>query len=173
MGKGHSVSYSLVDWIHLEPALNQFDINGCWSGSATLLAGESKPVILYTGNDFFKILQCLKICLTPFWCFRLKASIRTFLGIPGWLLACARGEPGCARFCIEVVILWSGRGLVGLSTSRIKQQCPDFYPVGDDGRYVLKASFNDHDYYRQKALSWWMEDCSIHRWRECLGPLGC
>ncbi|KAL1557308.1 beta-fructofuranosidase, insoluble isoenzyme CWINV1-like isoform X1 [Salvia divinorum] len=26
-------------------------------------------------------------------------------------------------------------------------ECPDFYPVGDDGRYVLKASFNDHDYY--------------------------
>ncbi|XP_057776146.1 beta-fructofuranosidase, insoluble isoenzyme CWINV3-like [Salvia miltiorrhiza] len=51
----HSVSYNLVDWIHLEPALNpteSYDINGCWSGSATLLAGEGKPLILYTGSDF-------------------------------------------------------------------------------------------------------------------------
>ncbi|KAG6626296.1 hypothetical protein CIPAW_15G037800 [Carya illinoinensis] len=48
---GHSVSYNLVDWIQLEPALNPsepYDSNGCWSGSITILPGEI-PAILYTG----------------------------------------------------------------------------------------------------------------------------
>ncbi|GLT25587.1 hypothetical protein SLA2020_007080 [Shorea laevis] len=50
---GHSVSYDLVNWIYLEPALNKdqpYDVNGCWSGSITLLS-EENPVILYTGVD--------------------------------------------------------------------------------------------------------------------------
>ncbi|KAE8689091.1 Beta-fructofuranosidase, insoluble isoenzyme CWINV3 [Hibiscus syriacus] len=49
----HSISYDLVNWIHLDNALSPdepFDINGCWSGSTTFLLGE-KPVILYTGSD--------------------------------------------------------------------------------------------------------------------------
>ncbi|GKV00127.1 hypothetical protein SLEP1_g12871 [Rubroshorea leprosula] len=49
----HSVSYDLIDWFNLEPALRPsepFDINSCWSGSATILPGN-KPVILYTGID--------------------------------------------------------------------------------------------------------------------------
>ncbi|KAK3007584.1 hypothetical protein RJ639_013329 [Escallonia herrerae] len=49
----HSVSYDLVNWIHLRHALyptKQFDINSCWSGSATILPGN-KPVIVYTGVD--------------------------------------------------------------------------------------------------------------------------
>ncbi|KAE8693594.1 Beta-fructofuranosidase, cell wall isozyme [Hibiscus syriacus] len=49
----HSISYDLVNWIHLDNALSPdhlFDINGCWSGSTTFLSGE-KPAILYTGSD--------------------------------------------------------------------------------------------------------------------------
>ncbi|CAJ2675201.1 unnamed protein product [Trifolium pratense] len=49
----HSVSYDLINWIHLNNALepsDSFDINSCWSGSATILPGE-KPAILYTGID--------------------------------------------------------------------------------------------------------------------------
>ncbi|XP_058189089.1 beta-fructofuranosidase, insoluble isoenzyme CWINV3-like isoform X1 [Rhododendron vialii] len=49
----HSVSYDLINWIHLDHALNPthpFDINGCWSGSTTILPGEI-PAILYTGSD--------------------------------------------------------------------------------------------------------------------------
>lgn len=49
----HSISYDLVNWIHLDHALNPtepFDINSCWSGSVTILPGD-KPVILYTGID--------------------------------------------------------------------------------------------------------------------------
>ncbi|ONK77593.1 uncharacterized protein A4U43_C02F8240 [Asparagus officinalis] len=50
---GHSVSTDLINWIAVEPALypsKPFDVNGCWSGSATILPGN-KPVILYTGVD--------------------------------------------------------------------------------------------------------------------------
>ncbi|KAJ1693235.1 hypothetical protein LUZ63_009933 [Rhynchospora breviuscula] len=49
---GHSVSTDLVNWEALDLALDRtdpFDINGCWSGSVTFVAGE--PVILYTGID--------------------------------------------------------------------------------------------------------------------------
>lgn len=49
----HSVSYDLVDWVHMDHAIyptQPSDINGCWSGSATILPGE-KPAILYTGID--------------------------------------------------------------------------------------------------------------------------
>lgn len=47
----HSVSKDMVNWEDLEPALTPskpFDIQGCWSGSATILPGD-KPVVLYTG----------------------------------------------------------------------------------------------------------------------------
>ncbi|KAK1438292.1 hypothetical protein QVD17_04099 [Tagetes erecta] len=50
---GHSVSHDLINWTPLELAISPtqpFDINSCWSGSATILPGN-KPVILYTGID--------------------------------------------------------------------------------------------------------------------------
>ncbi|KAH1212381.1 Beta-fructofuranosidase, insoluble isoenzyme CWINV6 [Glycine max] len=51
--RGHSVSYDLINWIHLNHALEpseSYDINDCYSGLITTLPGE-KPVIMYTGND--------------------------------------------------------------------------------------------------------------------------
>ncbi|KAL6844134.1 hypothetical protein ACP4OV_025807 [Aristida adscensionis] len=50
---GHSVSGDLVNWAALDNGLDPtapFDINGCWSGSATVLPGGA-PAILYTGID--------------------------------------------------------------------------------------------------------------------------
>ncbi|KAL9661509.1 hypothetical protein QQ045_026333 [Rhodiola kirilowii] len=49
----HSTSTDLVNWKLHEHAIypsQQADINGCWSGSATILPGD-KPAILYTGID--------------------------------------------------------------------------------------------------------------------------
>ncbi|KAL9249049.1 Beta-fructofuranosidase, insoluble isoenzyme CWINV1-like protein [Drosera capensis] len=47
----HSTSTDLVNWtpheIGIKPSIES-DINGCWSGSATMLHGK-KPAILYTG----------------------------------------------------------------------------------------------------------------------------
>jgi beta-fructofuranosidase len=50
---GHSVSGDLVNSAALDNALdatNHFDINGCYSGSATVLQG-GRPAILYTGMN--------------------------------------------------------------------------------------------------------------------------
>lgn len=52
----HSTSKDLVNWTPHEPAIyptQPSDINGCWSGSATILPG-GKPAILYTGIDPLK-----------------------------------------------------------------------------------------------------------------------
>lgn len=49
----HSYSTDMINWKPLPPAIypsKPFDINGCWSGSATILPGN-KPVIFYTGID--------------------------------------------------------------------------------------------------------------------------
>ncbi|KAI4310562.1 hypothetical protein MLD38_035531 [Melastoma candidum] len=49
----HSVSTDLVNWLSLPPAIypsKPFDVNGCWSGSATVRP-DGRPVILYTGLD--------------------------------------------------------------------------------------------------------------------------
>ncbi|XP_043704812.1 beta-fructofuranosidase, insoluble isoenzyme CWINV1-like isoform X2 [Telopea speciosissima] len=49
----HATSTDLVNWVHHEIAIKpsiDSDINGCWSGSATILPGD-KPAILYTGID--------------------------------------------------------------------------------------------------------------------------
>lgn len=49
----HSTSKDLVNWIPHKAAIfpsQKGDINGCWSGSTTMLPGD-KPAILYTGID--------------------------------------------------------------------------------------------------------------------------
>lgn len=50
---GHSTSSDLVNWTIHPPALlpsDPYDINGCWSGSATILQ-DGTPAMLYTGID--------------------------------------------------------------------------------------------------------------------------
>ncbi|CAH9110378.1 unnamed protein product [Cuscuta epithymum] len=50
---GHSTSKDLVNWRAHIPAISPSqpaDINGAWSGSATILPG-GKPALLYTGHD--------------------------------------------------------------------------------------------------------------------------
>ncbi|KAG6414536.1 hypothetical protein SASPL_121908 [Salvia splendens] len=143
---GHSVSYNLVDWIHLEPALNpteKYDINGCWSGSATLLAGESKPVILYTGSDFLgqqvQNLAMPKDLSAPLLREWAKSSHNPLM------LPVEGIDPDFFR---DPTMAWQGpdgswRVLVGSQ-------------VGGHGcalLYVLKASFNDHDYYVQGSYN--------------------
>lgn len=49
---GHAVSRDLIHWLYLPLAMvpdRPFDINGVWTGSATLLPG-GKIIILYTGD---------------------------------------------------------------------------------------------------------------------------
>ncbi|KAJ4949973.1 hypothetical protein NE237_026805 [Protea cynaroides] len=47
----HATSIDLTNWVHYEPAIKpsiESDIEGCWSGSTTILP-DGKPAILYTG----------------------------------------------------------------------------------------------------------------------------
>ncbi|KAJ4953532.1 hypothetical protein NE237_030364 [Protea cynaroides] len=49
----HATSIDLTNWVHYEPAIKpsiESDIEGCWSGSTTILP-DGKPAILYTGID--------------------------------------------------------------------------------------------------------------------------
>ncbi|PQQ19085.1 beta-fructofuranosidase insoluble isoenzyme 1-like [Prunus yedoensis var. nudiflora] len=48
----HSISKDLINWDALPHAIfpsKPFDVNGTWSGSATILPGN-RPVILYTAS---------------------------------------------------------------------------------------------------------------------------
>lgn len=59
---GHAVSKDMINWFHLPFALvpdQWYDINGVWSGSATILP-NGKIVMLYTGDtDDYVQVQCL------------------------------------------------------------------------------------------------------------------
>ncbi|KAF5815312.1 putative fructan beta-(2,1)-fructosidase [Helianthus annuus] len=53
MSWGHAISHDLINWVHLDIALvpnEHYDINGCFSGSTTILP-NGEPAILYTGVD--------------------------------------------------------------------------------------------------------------------------
>ncbi|GFQ07842.1 beta-fructofuranosidase insoluble isoenzyme cwinv1 [Phtheirospermum japonicum] len=191
----HSISYNLIDWIHLDHAINPsdpFDINGCWSGSATLLPGHDqikKPVILYTGanslNQQVQNLATPKNLSDPFLTEWVKSSNNPLMTPTNGLDPKNYRDPTTAwrasddtwRVLIGSRIDGHGAAVLYKSKDFIKWErtktplhasnktgmweCPDFYPVGVDGekngldtsdngvgvRHVLKASFNDHDYY--------------------------
>lgn len=49
---GHAISKDLINWLHLPFAMQPdqwYDINGVWTGSATILP-DGKIVMLYTGD---------------------------------------------------------------------------------------------------------------------------
>ncbi|CAI9099233.1 OLC1v1036018C1 [Oldenlandia corymbosa var. corymbosa] len=159
---GHSVSYNLVDWIHLEPALDPtdaFDINGCWSGSATILP-DGTPVILYTGSDSEK--RQVQNLAFP------KNASDPYLSEWGpdgkWrvIIGCELSGYGAAvLYLSEDLVNWTKSHRPFYSTKRAKWwECADFFPVNVNGnngldtyvidgniKHILKASFNNSDYY--------------------------
>lgn len=176
----HSVSYNLIDWIHLENAISpteKFDINGCWSGSATILVEENKPVILYTGDDSLghqvQNLAMPKDLSDP----HLREWVKSphnplmvpFDGIDPTFFrdptTAWKNSDGSWRVLVGSQV--EGKGAAVLYKSRdfvkwervdgtfhssdrtVMWECPDFFRVGSGGevRDVLKASFDDHDYY--------------------------
>ncbi|CAK9139249.1 unnamed protein product [Ilex paraguariensis] len=187
---GHSVSYDLINWILLEYAINPtdpYDINGCWSGSATILPGE-KPVILYTGDDFKKhqvqnlaVPKNLSDPLLIEWVKSDHNPLMTPVGDidPNFFRDPTTAWQGPDRIWRVVVgsqidghgmaLLYRSKDFINWTRSQdplhfsLKTgmwECPDFYPLdikGENGlnssvqgratKHVLKASFNDHDYY--------------------------
>ncbi|KAK8505268.1 hypothetical protein V6N12_067237 [Hibiscus sabdariffa] len=165
----HSISYDLVNWIHLDNALSPddpFDINGCWSGSTTVLP-DGKPVILYTGSDTMnRQVQNLaepKNVSDPLLREWVKSAHNPLMTPVDGI------DPKSFR---DPTTAWLGPdGLWRVLDSRSKEplhsstrtgmwECPDFYPVSIDGKdgvdtssldkstkHVLKVSFNDCDHY--------------------------
>ncbi|KAK8509206.1 hypothetical protein V6N13_062262 [Hibiscus sabdariffa] len=170
----HSISYDLVDWIHLENALSPddpFDINGCWSGSATLLTG-GKPVVLYTGSDTMKHqVQNLaepKNLSDPLLREWVKSSHNPLMtpvdGIEPEFFrdptTAWQGPDGLWRVLVGNqmdghgwALLYRSRDFVTWTRSREPLhsstrtgmwECPDFYPVSVDGKEGVDTSSFDN-----------------------------
>ncbi|KAJ0936659.1 putative fructan beta-(2,1)-fructosidase [Helianthus annuus] len=193
MSWGHAISHDLINWVHLDIALvpnEHYDINGCFSGSATILP-NGEPAILYTGVDA-KLHQVQNLAfpknisdpLLKEW---VKWPLNPILSPPdeidpsfyrdpstGWM-----GADGEWRVVIGSRIDHQGAAILykskdfrswnrslspfPLSNITTFWECPEFYPVisngksgldtsvisvqGKDIKHVLKASFNDQDYY--------------------------
>ncbi|CAJ1950932.1 unnamed protein product [Sphenostylis stenocarpa] len=175
----HSVSKDLVNWTPLDPAIfpsQPSDVNGCWSGSATLLPGN-KPAILYTGinplNQQVQNLAKPKNLSDPFlreWVKSPKnplmaptsankinaSSFRdpttAWLGQDGhWrvLVGSKRGTRGMA-------LLYRSKDFVDWVQAKDPLhsilgsgmwECPDFFPVLNNGQLGVDTSVNG-DYVR-------------------------
>lgn len=169
----HSVSYDLINWIHLDHALQPtepFDINSCWSGSVTILP-ENKPTILYTGIDANKRqvqnLAMPKNESDPFLEGWIKYPQNPLIVPPNGVEPDNFRDPTTAWFGPDgkwnvVVGSWSnGQGMAILyqsedfikwsqfesslySTNRTGMwECPDFYPVSIDSKNGLDTSVHN------------------------------
>lgn len=186
----HSISYDMVNWVHLDHAISPtdpYDINGCWSGSATLLPG-GKPAILYTGADLEKRqvqnLAVPKNVSDPLLRDWVKSPRNPLITPPNGIDPTFFRDPTTAwqgpdkvwRVLVGsqmdghgTAILYRSNDFINWNKSQsplhssektIMWECPDFYPVSINDkngvdtstqdevtRHVLKASFNDKDYY--------------------------
>lgn len=170
---GHSISRDLVNWIHVDHALEpseRFDINGCWSGSTTFLPG-GKPVILYTGIDLqgrqVQNLAMPKNLSDPKLLEWVKSSRNPLMLPPDGVDHKSYRDPTTAWQGIDTfwrVIVGAeknGHGLAYLyrssdfvnwkkvkkpfhsSEKTIMWECPDFYPVKENANIGLDTSVQD------------------------------
>lgn len=179
----HSVSKDMINWEPLDHAMSPskpFDINGVWSGSATVLPGN-KPVILYTGVDA-NDNQVQNYAIPA------NASdpyLRKWVKPDNNPLVVATEDTNATQFRDPTTAWWSNgqwwilvgsrrglRGVAHLYRSRdfiswVKAQhplhtapntgmweCPDFYPVSLSGKHGLdtSASGNDIKYVLKVSL---------------------
>lgn len=170
---GHAVSRDLINWVHMAGAAiypdEWYDINGTWSGSATLLHKGGAPVILYTGvNNASQQVQAMAVPKNP-----LDPLLREWKKIPQNPIMLPIGiNPNSFR---DPTTAWLGsdqrwRVLVGNKRDKnnvgmallfrskdfvrwVKAkhplhsarhtgmwECPDFYPVSIYGRHGLDTS---------------------------------
>ncbi|XP_010271619.1 PREDICTED: beta-fructofuranosidase, insoluble isoenzyme 1-like [Nelumbo nucifera] len=170
----HSISFDLINWVPLEPAIfpsEPFDINGCWSGSATILPGN-KPVILYTGIDTqnrqVQNIAVPKNLSDPYLREWVKPRYNPLMAPVQGVNASAFRDPTTAwmgkdgRWRVLVGHKRGSRGMALLYRSRnfvtwTKAQhplhsvakigmweCPDFFPVSLEGEDGLDTSRGGH-----------------------------
>ncbi|XP_061370308.1 beta-fructofuranosidase, cell wall isozyme-like isoform X2 [Gastrolobium bilobum] len=173
----HSVSKDLVNWTPLDPAIypsQPSDINGCWSGSATMLHG-GKPAILYTGidplNHQVQNLAYPKNLSDPFLREWVKSAKNPLLAptsankinassfrdpTTAWL-----GQDGYWRVLVGskintlgMAILFKSKDFVNWARAKHPLhsaqgtgmwECPDFFPVLDKSPLGLDTSVNGDD----------------------------
>ncbi|CAL9058741.1 unnamed protein product [Musa banksii] len=166
----HSASTDLVNWIALGPAIRPskpFDINGCWSGSATVLPGN-RPAIFYTGIDpqqrQLQNVAYPKDLSDPYLREWVKPDYNPVIAPGDGINASAFRDPTTAwrgpgtHWKLVVGSKWNRRGKAILYRSRdfvhwvkakhplhtVKDtgmwECPDFYPVAVKGRRGLDTS---------------------------------
>ncbi|XP_062098391.1 beta-fructofuranosidase, insoluble isoenzyme CWINV3-like isoform X1 [Humulus lupulus] len=180
---GHSISPNLIDWIHLDLALTptdpNSDINGCWSGSTTVLPGN-KPAILYTGIDSqnrqVQNLATPKNLSDPFLREWTKSPLNPLMTpINGlnpdrfrdpstawrgpdnmWRVVVGAGIDGHAlavMYKSSDFVNWT-RSVAPLHSSQktAMWECPDFFPVGINGSDGDNSYLNGDQYEKKHAL---------------------
>ncbi|KAI3832621.1 hypothetical protein MKW98_002167 [Papaver atlanticum] len=166
----HSVSTDLINWFSLEHAIapsKPFDINGCWSGSATILPGN-KPVILYTGIDpderQVQNIAVPKNLSDPFLREWVKPDYNPIIKPSIGVNASAFRDPttawwskdghwrlvvGSKRDMRGTAVLYRSKDfihwtkakhLLHSSATTGMWECPDFYPVSLNGKQGLDTS---------------------------------
>ncbi|KAL1531010.1 Beta-fructofuranosidase, insoluble isoenzyme cwinv1, variant 2 [Salvia divinorum] len=169
---GHSTSKDLINWTPHPTAISPdtpSDINGCWSGSATILS-KGKPVILYTGinaqNQQLQNLAMPKNLSDPNLIEWIKPSYNPLVAptqqnminansfrdpTTAWL-----GRDGRWRLIVGNKIGRRGRALLFRSRDFVHWtqakhplysmrgtgmwECPDFYPVSTRGEDGVDTS---------------------------------
>ena len=182
---GHSVSTDLVNWKPLNLALTRtepYDINGCWSGSATILP-DGKPAILYTGKDSqnhqVQNLAMPKNASDPFlreWVKSHKNPIMSptisnkinltsfrdpttgWLGHDGWwrvLVGSQRRQRGVALlFRSKDFVHWiQAKHPLHSAKNTGMWECPDLFPVLIKGRFGVDTSENGANFRHVLKLS--------------------
>ncbi|KAE8646511.1 hypothetical protein Csa_015867 [Cucumis sativus] len=170
----HSTSTDLINWEPHDHAIfpsQPSDINGCWSGSATILPGE-KPAILYTGinpkNQQVQNLAVPKNLSDPYLREWVKSPKNPLMAptpqnqinassfrdpTTAWL-----GPNGEWRVIVGNKVHTRGLALMFQSKDFIKWdqvdhplhyadgsgmwECPDFYPVAKTGRRGVDTTVN-------------------------------
>ncbi|KAF0890976.1 hypothetical protein E2562_005087 [Oryza meyeriana var. granulata] len=169
---GHSVSGDLVNWAFLDTAIDPtdpFDVNGCWSGSATVLPG-GRPAFLYTGRDADEVqVQNVSFAKNPHdpllreW---EKPSCNPIIPIPADVTNNNFRDPSTAwlgwdwlwRMVVTAEVDGAGSALVYRSADFLRWErnsapmhssavvpvleCPDFFPVAEHGSDGLDTSAN-------------------------------
>ena len=169
---GYSVSGDLVNWAFLGTALDptsSFDVDGCWSGSTTTLP-DGRIAILYTGIDTDEVqVQNVAFAKNPSdlllreWD---KTSFNPIIPQPAdvtgnnfrdpttaWL-----GRDGLWRFAIAAEVDGVGSTVIYRSADFVSWErnalplhaspgipcweCPDFFPVAEQGTEGLDTSAN-------------------------------
>ncbi|CAB87665.1 Beta-fructofuranosidase, insoluble isoenzyme CWINV6 [Arabidopsis thaliana] len=191
---GHSVSQDMVNWIQLEPALvpsESFDINSCWSGSATILP-DGRPVILYTGLDVNNKQQVTVVAEpkdvsdpllrewvkpkynpvmvppsnVPFNCFRDPTE--AWKGQDGkWRVLIGAKEKDTEKgmailYRSDDFVQWTKYPVPLLESEGTGMwECPDFFPVSITGKEGVDTSVNNASVRHVLKASFGGNDCYV------------